>query len=99
MRIAFLTIAYPADPKIKNLYTDLFEEISRRGHDVTVYCSDESRIWGSGKERYRGRVRVVQIPTGRITKINKIIKALNMFFLEYRFLHKIKADQDEKMIW
>jgi glycosyltransferase involved in cell wall biosynthesis len=39
---------------------------------------------------------VVQIPTGKITKTNKIIKALNTFLLEYRFLNTVKTDKDEK---
>ena len=68
MKIAFLTIAYRVDPNDKNLYTDLFDEIASRRNDVTVFCSDESRASGKPIESFRGKVRIVQIPAGRITK-------------------------------
>jgi len=55
MKIAFLTIAYRVDPNDKNLYTDLFDEIASRGHDVTVFCSDESRSSGTQSKVLEGR--------------------------------------------
>lgn len=90
MKIAFLTIAYRVDPNDRNLYTDLFDEIASRGHDVTVFCSDESRSSGTPIESFRGKVRIVQIPTGRITKTNRLTKAINTVFLERRFINAIK---------
>jgi len=90
MKIAFLTIAYRVDPNDRNLYTDLFDEIASRGHDVTVFCSDESRSSGTPIESFRGKVRIVQIPTGRITKTNRLTKAINTVFLERRFISAIK---------
>ena len=90
MKIAFLTIAYRVDPNDSNLYTDLFDEIASRGHDVTVFCSDESRSSGKPIESFRGKVRIVQIPTGRITKTNRLTKATNTAFLERRFVSAIK---------
>lgn len=90
MKIAFLTIAYRVDPNDSNLYTDLFDEIASRGHDVTVFCSDESRSSGTPIESFRGKVKIVQIPTGRITKTNRLTKATNTAFLERRFVSAIK---------
>ena len=90
MKIAFLTIAYRIDPNDRNLYTDLFDEIASRGNDVMVFCSDESRIRGKPAEGFRGKVRIIQIPTGRITKTNKLTKAVNTVFLERRFISAIK---------
>jgi hypothetical protein len=68
----------------------LFDEIASRGHDVTVFCSDESRSSGTPIESFRGKVRIVQIPTGRITKTNRLTKAINTVFLETRFINAIK---------
>ena len=68
----------------------MFDEIASRGHDVTVFCSDESRLSGKASESFRGKVRIVQIPTGRITKTNRLTKAINTVFLERRFISAIK---------
>jgi len=68
----------------------LFDEIASRGHDITVFCSDESRSSGKPIESFRGKVRIVQIPTGRITKTNRLTKAINTVFLETRFINAIK---------
>lgn len=85
MRIAFLTLAYPLLEEDRNLYSDLFDEVSSRGHDVTVFRPDESRRGGGTSESWRGRVRIVSVPTGRITKTGRLSKAINTLLLSGRY--------------
>ena len=39
---------------------------------------------------FQGEIGVIQIPTGRITKTNRLTKAINTVFLETRFINAIK---------
>lgn len=90
MRICFLTLAYPLDLSERNLYSDLFDEISARGHDVIVFRPDENKLSGDSIETKRANVSVITVPTGRITKTGKIVKSINMALLERRYRRAIK---------
>lgn len=90
MRICFLTLVYPLNLSERNLYSDLFDEISDRGHEVIVFRPDENKLSGNPIETKRGEVSVISVPTGRITKTGKIIKSINMALLEQRYMRTIK---------
>lgn len=90
MRICFLTLAYPLDLSERNLYSDLFDEISARGHEVIVFRPDENKLTGNSIETERGKVSVISVPAGRITKTGKIVKSINMALLEQRYMRAIK---------
>ena len=90
MRICFLTLVYPFDLSERNLYSDLFDEISVRGHEVIVFRPDENKAIGNPIETKRGEVSVISVPTGRITKTGKIIKSINTALLEQRYMRAIK---------
>lgn len=90
MEVIFLTLAYPIDVNYKNIYSDFFDEISSKGHNITVFCPDETRTFGKIIELFRKSVRIVHIPTGKITKTSIINKIINTILLEYRYLNAIK---------
>lgn len=85
MIIHFYTCAYPLQQANKNIYSDLTEAFARLGHEVRVFCPDESRAIGTPTEHPHGRVRIFTIPTGRIQKTNPIAKLINT----YRFARKL----------
>lgn len=85
MKIFFFSLAYPADLSNHNLYSDLFDEIAERGHEVLVFRPDESRSFGKSKEFFRNKVKIISIPTGKITKTKKFIKAINTLLIERRY--------------
>jgi len=97
MLICFLTLAYPQDSSIRNLYSDLFDEIVDRGHEVIVFNPDEKRILGDAISKMRGKVKVVQIPTGQITKAKKLKKLINLTLLNYRYNRVIKKYINNKI--
>lgn len=97
MLISFLTLAYPQDSSIRNLYSDLFDEIVDRGHEVIVFNPDEKRILGDAISKMRGKVKVVQIPTGQITKAKKLKKLINLALLNYRYNRVIKKYINNKI--
>lgn len=96
MKIFFLTLAYPTDSLDRNLYTDLIDEITLRGNEVIVFRPDESRNLGRASEVSRNKAKVVSVPTGRITKVGRFIKAINTVMLERRFKRAISQYLDVK---
>jgi len=90
MKIGFLTQYYPVSESARSLYSDLMDEISSFGHEVTVFRSEEERVFGRPETSSRKNVKVVSVPTGRVTKTNIITKALNILLTEPRYLAAMK---------
>lgn len=90
MKICFLTQYYPVSDSARSLYSDLMDQISSFGHEVTVFRSEEERVFGSPETSSRKNVKVVSVPTGRVTKTNIITKALNILLTEPRYLSAMK---------
>jgi hypothetical protein len=99
MKIFFFSLAYPADLSNHNLYSDLFDEITERGHEVLVFRPDESRSFGKSKEFFRNKVKIISIPTGKITKTKKFIKAINTLLIERRYKKVVVQYIDPNQIW
>jgi len=86
MNILFATIAFPDSQEIRNLYTDLMEELRDRGHSVCVVASCERR---NGKETHisveRG-IRILRVRTWNIKKTRNIFeKGFGTLLLERQF--------------
>lgn len=84
------------------LYPDLMEELASRGHSVIVIKQDETRIYGTSELSTHNNVSVYSIPTGKLTKVNLFIKAINLFLFEKRFyrgVSKIKFDTIDLLIY
>ncbi len=90
MRICFLTQYYPISDSARSLYSDLMDEISSFGHEITVFRSEEQKALGYPAVSWRKNVKVVSVPTGRVTKTNIITKALNILLTEPRYLAAMK---------
>ncbi len=96
IKIFFLTLAYPTDSSDRNLYSDLIDEIASRGNEVIVFKPDESRTFGRPSEVTRIRSKIISIPTGKITKVGQLIKAINTLMLEGRFKKVVSQYIDVK---
>jgi glycosyltransferase involved in cell wall biosynthesis len=91
MNIVFLTLAYPSNEGDRNIYSDLMDEFTTRGHKVTVFSPDESRSFGHLRLGCRKGVELVGVPTGKITKTRLLAKAVNTLLIEGRFARAILA--------
>ncbi len=86
MKIAFLTQYYPVSDSTRSLYSDLMDEISSFGHEITVFRSEEERVFGRPEVSSRKNITIVSVPTGRVTKTNIMIKTANILITEPRYL-------------
>jgi len=96
MKIFFLTLAYPLDISDNNIYSDLFDEIAERGHEVIVFRPYEYKSFGKPIEAFRDKVKIISIPTGKITKAGKFIKAINTLLIERRYKKAVVQYIDAK---
>lgn len=90
MEICFLTQYYPVTESARSLYSDLMDEISLAGHKIVVFRSEEERVFGRPIISSRKNVKIVSIPTGRVTKTNILTKTMNILLTEPRYLVAMK---------
>jgi len=90
MKIGLLTQYYPVSDSARSLYSDLMDEISLFGHEITVFRSEEERVFGRPEVSSRKNVTIVSVPTGRVTKTNIMIKTANILLTEPRYLAAMK---------
>jgi len=88
MIIFFLTLAYPCDKTDRNLYSDLMDEITARGHKAIVFRPDDGTT--SLVSSLRGSVQVVTVKSGKITKNSYLNKAINTILLGRRYKKALK---------
>jgi len=101
MKIGFLTQYYPVSDSARSLYSDLMDEIASFGHEITVFRSDEERVFGRSEVSSRKNVTIVSVPTGRVTKTNIMTKTANILLTEPRYLTAMRkhyADSIPDMI-
>lgn len=89
MNIVFLTLGYPKNAHDKSLYTDLMQAFVMQGHNVTVFRQNEN-YKGVSSENVNG-VNVIDVYTGKITKVSLIKKGINLLLIKNRFMQAIKT--------
>ena len=89
-RILFLTLSYPVEPNNRTIYTDLMDELANRGNDIIVLRPNELRSSGTIDQVVRNNIRIISVPTGKVTKVTFVIKAINTLLLEGRYRRTIK---------
>ena len=80
MNILFVTIAWPSGNK-SNIYTDLVEEIQKKGHSISVLTVSEKRDNKKTDFLKNGNLRVLRVASGNITKTNARKKGINLILL------------------
>lgn len=91
MKICFLTQYYPVSDSARSLYSDLMDEIASFGHEITVFRSEEERVFGWPKLSSRKNVTIVSVPTDRVTKTNILRKTVNILLTEPRYFAAMKG--------
>ena len=88
MNILFLVLSYPTEGK--NLYSDLAEELKRRGNNVYVVLASNGEGLCKSNFVVRNNVNVLTIRTLKIQKNNKILKGIASLLIGYQFKRGIK---------
>jgi glycosyltransferase involved in cell wall biosynthesis len=86
MNVIFLMISYPDISQNTNMYTDLVREFKDNGNDVFVVAPSSSNKTTLCKE---GGINVLRVKTGKLFKVNPIIKGISNLRLPYQFSKSI----------
>jgi len=80
MKVLFVTIAWPSTGE-RNLYSDLMEEFSIRGHDVFVAATFKDEEKADPSLSVENGISVLRISSGKIRKAAHLQKALSLLSL------------------
>jgi glycosyltransferase involved in cell wall biosynthesis len=90
MNIIFLTLGFPSDKHVRNLYVDLMQEFKINFDNVYVVCQNERRHKSPTQLQNINGLNVLRVKTGNITKTSLAEKAITTITLEYSFIKAIK---------
>ncbi|RXK17231.1 glycosyltransferase family 4 protein [Macrococcus sp. DPC7161] len=85
MKVLFLTLLNLEDLTKNGIYHDFVNELSSRGHDVSVVCPSEKRFGGETKLIETNSIDVLKVLIGDITQTSYIKKGINTLLIESKY--------------
>lgn len=90
MKILFITLLDISDLSKRGIYHDFVNEMSVRGHEVTVLCPSEKRYGNKTQLIEFENSKVLRVRVGDITKTSKIKKGINTLRIESQYIKSLK---------
>lgn len=90
MKVLFITLLDLSNLSKKGIYHDFVNELSKRGHEVTVLCPSEKRFGNKTQLIQFENIKVLRVEVGDITKTSKIKKGINTLRIEYQYKKALK---------
>ncbi|STY75979.1 putative glycosyl transferase [Macrococcoides caseolyticum] len=90
MNVLFITLLDLSNLNKKGIYHDFVNEMSFRGHEVTVLCPSEKRFGNRTQLIQSENIKVLRVEVGDITKTSKIKKGINTLRIEYQYKKALK---------
>lgn len=83
MKVLYISTVFPKKSQSSTIYTDLAEEMVRRGHIVTVLVAEERKSTKSTTVNNERGCKVVRVRTGNMYDVNIAEKGISIITLEY----------------
>ena len=90
MNVLFLTLVSIEDINEQGIYHDLIKEFRNRNVNIFVVCPRERRMKVDTELFEDGRIKILKVKTGNITKTNVIEKGITTLTIERVFLNAVK---------
>lgn len=90
MKILYITISYPLGEKSDNLYSMLVEELTSRGHTVTIAVAEEAKNIEHTKLSYENDIEVLRVKVGDQFGVNLVKKGITTMKIEPMLIRAIK---------
>ena len=90
MNVLFLTLVSIEDINEQGIYHDLIKEFRNRNVNIFVVCPRERRMKVDTELFEDGRIKILKVKTGNITKTNVIEKGITTVTIEKVFLNAVK---------
>lgn len=95
MKILFITLLDLSDLSKKSIYHDFVNELSARGHNVTILCPTEKRFEKNTELKCYDSTKILRVKVGNITKTSKIKKGISTLRVERQFNKAMKNYLDD----
>tara|TARA_B110000027_G_C16114533_1_gene299470 strand:- start:761 stop:1963 length:1203 start_codon:yes stop_codon:yes gene_type:complete len=90
MKIIFLTLVKIQNIEERGIYSDLLRKFRDEGHDVFIVSPLERRYKKPTVLINKGKVKLLNVKTFNVQKVNVIEKGLGTLAIEYQYLNAIK---------
>lgn len=82
MKILFIASIFPKENEEDNIYTDLAEELKKKGHEVVVLVSEERKNIEKTKIQKERNIEVLRVKTGNIYNVSLSQKAISFITMQ-----------------
>lgn len=82
MNILFIASIFPKENEEDNIYTDLAEELKKKGHEVVVLVSEERKNIERTKIQKERNIEVLRVKTGNMYNVNLSEKAISFITMQ-----------------
>lgn len=82
MKILFIASIFPKENEEDNIYTDLAEELKKKGHEVVVLVSEERKNIEKTKIQKERNIEVLRVKTGNIYNVSLPEKAITFITMQ-----------------
>ncbi len=89
MNVLFLTIGSIENLDGNGLYIDLINEMKDQNNNVYIVCPNEKRTKRETEHIENGKIRILRVKTGNITKTNFFEKGISTLLIESQFIKAI----------
>jgi glycosyltransferase involved in cell wall biosynthesis len=87
MKIIYLSTSFPKPDRGETIYTDLANELTKRGHKVTVVVADQKKNIESNCFQEENGIPVLRVACMNFYDVSKIKKAISFMFMP-RYIKK-----------
>ena len=82
MKILFIASIFPKENEEDNIYTDLAEELKKKGHEVVVLVLEERKNIKKTKIQKERNIEVLRVKTGNIYNVSLSEKAISFITMQ-----------------
>ena len=82
MKILFIASIFPKENEEDNIYTDLAEELKKKGHEVVVLVSEERKNIEKTKIQKERNIEVLRVKTGNIYNVSLTEQAITFITMQ-----------------
>lgn len=90
MKILYISNVFPREEESSTIYTDLAEELNRRGHQVFVVASEEKRKLAHTRLGQERDISVLRVKSGNMYDVGIIEKGFTVITLGSRLISAMK---------
>lgn len=90
MKILYISNVFPRQEENSTIYTDLAEELNRRGHEIFVVASEEKRKLAYTRLGEERGIPVLRVRSGNLYDVSLIEKGIAVLFLTPRLISAMK---------